>query len=127
MSICQKNCRPVWAAKILIVVLDLVPATEEVEILLNIVNDPTKWQEAYQAFQTIRKVTLRLKQGLYVDVLTLAENVAKVTYNASGQPAPFDYNSGWKIGKNLRAIVNQVNDPKFSDTAWLYLSDLDVE
>jgi hypothetical protein len=29
--------------------------------------------------------------------LLLAETIAKVTYNASGQPAPFDFGSGWYI------------------------------
>ena len=47
----------------------------------------------------------------------LAKNVAKVTYNALGEPAPFDYNSGYRIVSSLRHIVDHLNDKAFENKA----------
>jgi hypothetical protein len=39
-------------------------------------------------------------------LLLLAENTAKVAYNASGAPAPFDADSGDWIAQNAKAFLD---------------------
>ena len=114
-----KEGRPIWAAKILQKVLYLVPKTMEIEAIFEIVNDPSRWCEAHDVFMTIRSVTLRTQDPLYLNILELAEIVAKVTYNSGECPAPFDHNSGWKLAKTLKSIIRQIDDPLFTDKMWL--------
>lgn len=65
--------------------------------LYQIIDDQKRWKEAHAQFSKIREFNLVNPNYLSNDYLTLAEKVAKVTYNASGEPALFDRNSGWYI------------------------------
>lgn len=47
--------------------------------------------------------------------LLLAENIAKVTYNASGQPAPFDADSGWYIPSLALQTARSFKDTRLMD------------
>ena len=115
--------RPGWAANILGLCRTLTKTIAEVDAVYEIALDATRWPEAYDAFQRVRKLTLqaekiRVKDPIYVDILALAENTAKVTYNSSGAPAPFDRDAGWWIVHNLRTIVDDYNDDDFASEAW---------
>jgi len=114
--------RPAWAAKILALACNYIPAIPEVEAVLEITSDPSRWPEAREAFSAVRKLTLRAKDPLYEAVLILAENVAKVIYNSSGHLPFFDHDSGWWIAQNLKDVIDRVNDTEFALDAWSILS-----
>ena len=120
--------RPTWAANILDLCCGLLSSVPPaVENVLMIAWDDARWPEAHNAFQAVRQLTLAAERNrsgspLYNGLLYLAENTAKVTYNASGEPAPFDHHAGWRIAANLRDIVDHQSDPAFAETAWGMLS-----
>ena len=116
--------RPGWAARILELAKDLVPTTPEIEHVLEITRDPAKWPEARTAFQAIRQMNRETKDPLVESVLRLAENVAKVTYNASGGSAPFDHDAGWRVASDLRLVISRAGDKasKLKAEAWSILS-----
>jgi hypothetical protein len=116
--------RPPWAAQVLEFVKDLVPKTPEIERVLAIAKDRARWREAYEAFQAIRRLLPEAKDPLVESVLALAEKVAKVTYIASGAPAPFERNAGWRVAGDLRAVLARAGDKaaKLEEEAWAVLS-----
>lgn len=65
--------------------------------LYPIIDDKDRWKEAHEQFTKIRVFGLENKNYEPENYLRLAELVAKVTYNASGQSAPFDSDSGHYI------------------------------
>jgi hypothetical protein len=122
----RQNHRPLWALEVLELCMPLTKGIIEIDELCNIIRNPNRWAEAHEAFSSIRELTLNTEDSssdrIYTGVLYLAENVAKVTYNASGEPAPFDYNSGCRIVSNLRYIVDQLGDRAFENKAWYVVS-----
>jgi len=89
---------PSWAKSILIIFnsyIENIPT--EVSELLSLIDDKNRWKEAHDQFHKIRQFLLKHKSYQPEAYLLLAENVAKVTYNASGYAAPFDSDSGWWI------------------------------
>jgi hypothetical protein len=92
------NSIPAWSGAILSCFdnyLKQIP--EPVLDLFTIINDKSKWSEAHEQFTNIRRFLLANKSFQPESYLLLSELVAKVTYNASGQPAPFDSDSGFYI------------------------------
>jgi hypothetical protein len=69
-----------------------------------------------------RKGELTKDQEVFAELLSLAELVAKVTYNATIPPDPFDEDSGWWIAPTLRVFVEIWPDAKFSQEAWSALA-----
>jgi len=123
----RQEQRPLWAAEVLEICLDLITLVPEIQSVYEIAKNPTRWKEAHSAFSAVRKLTLQMerhsnKDPIYSGVLHLAENTAKVAYNASGEPAPFDHNAGWRIVSNLRYLVGQIKDPEFESEAWSVVS-----
>jgi len=62
-----------------------------------------------------------------VAILFIAENAAKVIYNASvvldhNNPAPFDHDSGWWLVSTFRHVVDLINDAEFASEAWQVVS-----
>jgi hypothetical protein len=80
--------------------------------------------KTHNFFDSVRGLALENqgKDDLFRSVLVLAENVAKVTYNAYGYEAPFDHHAGWLIGAGFLDIVERVNDSEFTARAWSILS-----
>jgi len=118
--------RPLWVAAILAFsikesALDLAPVND----VLDIAQDERRWREAHQAFGAVRDLTLKTESGrysaTYVALLFVAEIAAKVTYNASGEPAPFDEDSGAWMAKNFRHFATVCEGANESD-AWKLLS-----
>jgi hypothetical protein len=58
---------------------------------------PKNWERAHAQFDHIRRFNQDNPMFQPQNYLILAEQVAKITYNASRGPAPFDFNSGWYI------------------------------
>jgi hypothetical protein len=73
----------------------------------------------------VRRLTLQVAgtDRLQESVLILAENVAKVAYNATQPIGPFDADTGWWLVPNLVSICTHVNDPALTARAWSLLSD----
>ena len=85
------------------------------------------WRWGHSALDEVRRLTLRYedsksKDEVYGGLLYLAENVAKVTYNATNPPDPFDDDAGAWVVSCLRYVVDKINDPEFATQAWLVVS-----
>jgi hypothetical protein len=110
------NPRPAWALAVLdACCAGLSEIPPEVQVVREIANTPARWAEAHKAFQAVRKLVLSVERRTDAGrpehgILYLAENVAKVAYNASGSRAPFDHDAGWWIAKNARWIVDHSTD-----------------
>jgi hypothetical protein len=118
--------RPIWAAGILRLVHESGGRNcFAIQVVLEIADDPTEWASARGAFLKLRKETLRLerswfssrKQRLLLLQLYVAENVAKVLYNATNPADEFDGDSGWWIAKCLRDFVEMCDDQELSKAA----------
>ncbi len=121
--------RPAWALRVLdACCADLSAIDVEVDVVRQIARDPARWIEAHEAFQAVRKLVLRGEKAaraadsLEQAILYLAENVAKVTYNASGASAPFDHDAGWWVAKTARSIVEHSSDASLEDRVWSALA-----
>ena len=78
--------------------------------LYQIIDNKDRWKEAHQQFSEIRVFGLENKNYTPENYLRLSEIVAKVTYNASGEPAPFDKDSGHYIASLALAITAYFGD-----------------
>lgn len=83
--------------------------------LYPIIDNQERWKEAHNQFSEIRLFGLANKNYEPNTYLQLAEKVAKITYNASGQPAPFDSDSGWYIPSLALKVVLYINDVRLED------------
>jgi hypothetical protein len=118
------KCRASWAADILELACSRVPTVPaQIQTVIAIARDAKRWQEAHAAFSAVRDLTLveeRSHAGgrVYESLLFVAENVAKVVYNASGEPAPFDDDCGaWLVGC-LRHLVDTIGSVEWEQRAW---------
>jgi hypothetical protein len=121
------DARPKWAATILSLVVEKSgKRIEPIERLRRIAANPREWVQAHDAFSMLRESTLELErlsnrsdeQTLLLRQLYLAENVAKVVYNATNPTDEFDEDSGWWIAPCLKKCLDSLNDDEFSDSAW---------
>ena len=97
--------RPAWAGLILSRFDNyLSDIPKPISALFPIIENKDHQNETYGQFGEIRRFLLDNKKYQPEAYLLLAELVAKVTYNACGQPAPFDSDSGYYIpGTSLKA------------------------
>jgi hypothetical protein len=127
------HAQPGWAAGILRLVLQQSGVQlKQIDRVLRIADRPEEWKKAHDAFSWVREQTLKLdkerehgstdEQKILGGVLSLAELVAKVTYNATEPDDGFDEDSGWRIASNLRAAVNWWKDEDFTQAAWSALA-----
>ena len=105
------NLKPNWSGIILSTFYDYIKdIPDSVNELHSIINNEQRWVEAHNQFSKIRRFLLDHKHYQPEAFLLLAEKVAKVTYNASGKPAPFDADSGWHIPSLALQTANYFND-----------------
>ena len=119
VSLIPAGSRPVWAATLLHNVLRYVPYTPEFDEVVDITQHSRRWPEALAAFHRVR--TLRQEEThdrVYDTVAALAENVAKVTYNASNPTVPFDRDAGPRAVADFKRILDAVADPALCSRAW---------
>jgi hypothetical protein len=83
--------------------------------LYPIINNKDRWKEAHEQFTKIRVFGLENKNYKPENYLRLAELVAKVTYNASGQPAPFDSDSGHYISSFALKATENFDDNRLEE------------
>jgi hypothetical protein len=110
------DIRPGWAGLILSrfdnYIKD-IPLT--VKELYLIIDNKDRWKEAHNQFTKIRVFGLDNKSYQPNTYLRLAELVAKVTYNASGQPAPFDSDSGHHIPSLALKVTEHFDDSRLEE------------
>ena len=109
--------RPFWAARILDLCRSLTQSRPEVDAVYEIATRPADWHKGHDAFRNVRRLTIHYesaepKNEVYGGLLYLAENVAKVTYNATSPSAPFDHDAGAWVVTCLRYLVKKVNNPE---------------
>ena len=110
------DIRPGWAGLILSrfdhYIKDIPTSILE---LYPIIDDKDRWKEAHEQFTKIRVFGLENKNYEPKNYLRLAELVAKVTYNASGQPAPFDSDSGYYIASLSLQATEHFDDNRIEE------------
>src|SRR5690606_23858065 len=83
--------------------------------LYPIIDNKDRWKEAHGQFNKIRRFLLDNKKYQPEAYLLLAELVAKVTHNASGQPAPFDSDSGYYIPSTALKATEYFDDNRLEE------------
>jgi hypothetical protein len=121
--------RPSWAGTILQFCCDHAPTVPaEVAAVLELTRKRSEWHRGHKVFDALRRLTLRIERNevpadtMLRGIVGVAENVAKVTYNATSPADPFDADSGWWIVSNVYWILQRIADKAFSDGAWGVLS-----
>lgn len=103
--------RPNWGLQILSAFDEYVSIIPQSIVgLKSIIKDRSRWKEAHKQFSEIRIFSLDNKSYEPEGYLFLAELVAKITYNASGELAPFDHDSGWHIPTLAVETAQYFND-----------------
>jgi hypothetical protein len=83
--------------------------------LYPIIDSKDRWKEAHGQFLKIRVFGLENINYKPENYLRLSELVAKVTYNASGQLAPFDSNSGHYIASLALKVTEYFDDDRLEE------------
>lgn len=119
--------RPKWASGILRLAVQRTGVQfAPIELILQISAHPAEWREAKLAFSALRDSTLKLEkiqaindeEKVLLSLHYLAENVAKVAYNATNPRHPFDKDSGWWVAVCLKNLLEKLRDDDFSQLAW---------
>lgn len=119
--------RPKWAISILRLVNEHQEYQSEViNELLGMEEKSAEWPQAKRIFSELRKDVLSLERSEPLDKkgraslyqLYIAENVAKVVYNASNPFDEFDEDSGCWIVECLRQYADYLGDHDFTQRAW---------
>lgn len=102
--------------------VDVVPS--EVQAVLTLTKDESMWRRGHAVFDLLRSLTLRVEHGeervpaTTQGLLYVAENTAKVAYNASSPADPFDADSASWIVANVYWIAQRHTDPDFRQRIW---------
>jgi len=110
------DIRPGWAGLILSRFdnyIKNIPVS--IKELYPIIDTKDLWKEAHGQLSKIRRFLLDNKNYKPEAYLLLAELVAKVTYNASGQSAPFDSDSGHYIASLALKATEHFDDNKLEE------------
>ncbi|MDC1161881.1 hypothetical protein OAT18_00410 [Tenacibaculum sp.] len=109
------SVQPEWAGLILSRFdrhIEKVP--NEVIDLYEIIKNPERWKDAHEQFTSIRRLNLKNENTEFEIYLCLAECIAKITYNASELPAPFDADSGFYIPRLALKFADTISDEYLS-------------
>jgi hypothetical protein len=127
-----ERMRPGWAAETLEVICSRLTAVpEEVRAVVSIGRTPGRFRDAHAAFSAVRALILAEDRSgaggsAYAAVLSMAEDAAKVIYNASGvqepiQPgetAPFDDGCGYLLARGVVHLAQTCGSSDFDRAAW---------
>lgn len=110
------------AAAVLHVCREQCSRVAEIDHVLEIAHDATRWREGHRAFDAVRRLTLEAERrrsiGTYVSLLFVAEITAKTVYNASEPPDPFDDDAPWWLAPIARHFALTVTDQGVRQTVW---------
>jgi hypothetical protein len=105
------DVKPSWAGLILSQFDNYIKSIPTaIQELFPIIENQELWQNAHGQFTQIRLFNLANPNFLPNSYINLAEKVAKITYNSSGQLAPFDKDSGWFIPRLAIQTASFFND-----------------
>lgn len=83
----------------------------DVQSALRLVSKRGEWRGARAVFDQIRRRRLDKENPIAVTedlLLRLAEIVAKLAHNASGETPPFDYDAGWQVGPIVYRMASEM-------------------
>jgi hypothetical protein len=128
-SLIPVDDRPKWAAGILYACCGRVSSVPKpISDVLDLAEDSAKWKLAHDAFSGVRQLTLAAErrpiEKLDNLLLYVAENAAKVIYNASGSSAPFDRDSGAWLVRCAKDFADCLNDSSFTVSLWATITAL---
>jgi hypothetical protein len=113
------------AAAVLHACIEQSERVAEVDQVLEIARDATRWWEGHRAFDAVRRLTLEAERrhatGRYVSLLFVAEITAKTAYNASEPLDPFDDDSPWWLVPNARHFALTLGDARIRRRLWQVL------
>lgn len=108
--------KPIWAGIILEKFNNYIKDIPEPIIgLYNIIKNPNYWKEAHKQFGLIRRFSLDNKDYKPEEYILLAEKIAKITYNSSQEPAPFDSDSGYYIPSLALKVADFFEDERLEE------------
>lgn len=87
----------------------------QIRELNDIIKDPDRWHEAHKQFGLIRSFLLDNTNYTPQEYILLAESIAKITYNSSLGPAPFDFDSGYYIPSLALKAAEFFQDERLQD------------
>ncbi|SDC13163.1 hypothetical protein [Niabella drilacis] len=110
------DIRPGWAGLILSRFDNYIEnKPTSITQLYPIIDNKERWKEAHEQFNKIRRFLLDNKNYQPEAYLLLAELIAKITYNASEQPAPFDNDSGHFIASLAIQATEYFDDNRLEE------------
>jgi hypothetical protein len=107
-----------WASAVLSFCIEHSPSVPAVNNVAALAQDENSWPLAHAAFSSVRAVTLiEEKSPGSLDprsalLLVVAENTAKVIYNASQAVAPFDHDAGWWLAECFADFIAATQEPE---------------
>jgi hypothetical protein len=119
--------RPRWAACVLEYALQLSGVSDaELQDVIAMANDRTRWKDGHLKFNAIRKSTIKLDSRLIRTkavntrnaIYCLAELVLKVTYNATSPSDEFDEDSGAWVLACLADVLGEIGAGADFEAAW---------
>lgn len=118
--------RPKWAGAILKLVASKGGSSEEIARIVRLSSREEDWKMGQEAFQAVRRLSidnLDLGQQNSVTqlVLDIGETAAKIIYNASDEPAPFDFHAGWRMAPRLKKLTDRIGQRNFEEHCWKLL------
>ena len=102
-----------WAGGALAAAVKTLGRTPEVDEALNLAHAPDQWKHGRRVFDLIRRRSLVQDNPLsheQTHLFALAELVAKLAHNTSGQQPPFDHDSGWRVGPTAYRLATATGD-----------------
>lgn len=117
--------RPHWAAEILATCancLSTVPHAVNRVISIGRSRWRFRWRSGHRAFSQVRRLTLKAEGRRDEDtacyLLYVAENAAKVIYNASDPVDPFDDDSGAWLVRSAHDFAERCGTERLADELW---------
>jgi hypothetical protein len=103
---------------------EAIPAERAVGNVVRVWRDRASWPEAHAAFDAVRDVTLAqeatdpARDDAGFLLLFVAENVARVLYNATDPVDKFDDDSGAWMLMSLATLLRRAGIPRLDEQVW---------
>lgn len=107
--------KPNWAGVILNKFNGYITKIPEIKELNEIIKKPDRWHEAHKQFGLIRRFLLDNTNYTPQEYILLAESIAKITYNSSREPTPFDFDSGYYIPSLALKVADFFEDERLEE------------
>jgi hypothetical protein len=115
----QQQQEPVvWAGSVLAAATRKTGRSPEIDEALILAQREDQWPRGREVFDRIRRRSLSREDPLAEDhalYFALAELVAKLAHNASGQRPPYDHDSGWRVGPTAYRLAAASDDPELHE------------